>query len=334
MVMKHGGRGPGHISRWTKAAGSSGPSTALALDFTTGSLDARITASGGANGTRVNSSGVIVAATTPRFDYDPVTLAAKGVLVEEARTNLFLNSTIDGANLATQGVATSATPYTISFYGTGTITLTGTSTAGPIVGAGAYPNRQTLTFTPSAGTLTCTVSGTVQYAQIEAGSFATSYIPTAGATVTRTADSLSMTGTDFSSWYNQSEGTWVGVYDTAWGGGAPWGVSDGTTNSESVPYYSGADIFYYVIASAVGQDFLIGTGSGSPKLAVSYASADFAGCVDGGAVASQASGTVPTVSQLDLGHEVGGEYPLNGHILTLDYYNTRLPDATLQSLTT
>ena len=64
----------------------------LVLNFLQEIADSRITYSGGANGTRVNSSGNIVAATTPRFDYDPVTLAAKGLLVEEARTNLRLYS--------------------------------------------------------------------------------------------------------------------------------------------------------------------------------------------------------------------------------------------------
>lgn len=44
-------------------------------------------------------------------------------------------------------------------------------------------------------------------AQVEAGSFATSYIPTSGSTVTRSADFVEMSGTNFSSWYNQSEGT-------------------------------------------------------------------------------------------------------------------------------
>ena len=189
-------------------AASSGLNPTLSLDFLTPVLDGRITASGGANGTRLNSSGLIVAATTPRFDYDPVTLACKGLLVEEARTNLFLNSKIDGSNLSTQGVSVTAQVYTISFYGTGSITLSGAATA-TINGAGAYPNRVTSTFTPSAGTLTCTVAGTVQFAQIEVGSFATSFIPTAGSTVTRTADSLTMTGTNFSSWFNASEGTFV-----------------------------------------------------------------------------------------------------------------------------
>jgi uncharacterized phage protein (TIGR02218 family) len=66
----------------------------LALDFTASeTLDPRITISGGANGTRVNSSGVIVAAASaPRFDYDPVTGEKLGLLIEEARTNLMLAS--------------------------------------------------------------------------------------------------------------------------------------------------------------------------------------------------------------------------------------------------
>jgi hypothetical protein len=43
--------------------------------------------------------------------------------------------------------------------------------------------------------------------QVEAGAFPTSYIPTTASTVTRSADLADMTGTNFSSWYNQSEGT-------------------------------------------------------------------------------------------------------------------------------
>jgi hypothetical protein len=43
--------------------------------------------------------------------------------------------------------------------------------------------------------------------QVETGAFATSYIPTTSASVTRTADAASMTGTNLSSWYNNSAGT-------------------------------------------------------------------------------------------------------------------------------
>ena len=51
-------------------------------------------------------------------------------------------------------------------------------------------------------------------AQLETGSVATSYIPTSGSTVTRQADDLSITGSDFTDFYNQSEGTfYVEVID-------------------------------------------------------------------------------------------------------------------------
>ena len=70
----------------------------LALDFTTASLDSRITftrTTGASNPAAfVNSSGYITAATNdqPRFDYNPVTLACKGLLIEESRANLLLQS--------------------------------------------------------------------------------------------------------------------------------------------------------------------------------------------------------------------------------------------------
>lgn len=44
-------------------------------------------------------------------------------------------------------------------------------------------------------------------AQVEAGSFPTSYIPTTASTVTRTGDSASITGSNLTSFYNQNQGT-------------------------------------------------------------------------------------------------------------------------------
>jgi hypothetical protein len=85
--------------------------------------------------------------------------------VLSAKVNLLTGS----AALATQSVTTKAIPYTLKQTGTGTITLSGTSTAGPLVGPG------TLTFTPTAGTLTLTVTGSVTEAQLETGSVATRY---------------------------------------------------------------------------------------------------------------------------------------------------------------
>lgn len=67
----------------------------MALDFTTASLDSRVTFTRTGNtATVTNSSGFVVPinANLPRFDFDPVALTCKGLLIEESRTNVLLYS--------------------------------------------------------------------------------------------------------------------------------------------------------------------------------------------------------------------------------------------------
>lgn len=73
----------------------------LALNFTSASLDPRITFTrAGGTATRTNSSGYIelMAADTPRFDFNPLTLVCRGLLIEESRVNtLTYSQAIDNA---------------------------------------------------------------------------------------------------------------------------------------------------------------------------------------------------------------------------------------------
>ena len=69
-------------------------------DFAAGSLASSITFTRASTGWRYNSAGVLVPETTnvARFQYDPATLAPRGLLIEEAETNDFSRSAeIDNA---------------------------------------------------------------------------------------------------------------------------------------------------------------------------------------------------------------------------------------------
>jgi hypothetical protein len=143
--------------------------------------------SSAAGKTYVDASGVLrtAAANEVRVDYSS---GVGELLFEGGVRNLLLNSD----TLATQSVTTTGTTHTLSFRGTGTVTLSGTSTAGPLVGTGVN-DRVSLTFTATAGTLTLTVSGSVTTAQLQTGSIMTSYVPTGGASVLTTADIVPLT---------------------------------------------------------------------------------------------------------------------------------------------
>ena len=166
--------------------------------MTPGTLPSGVVFTRASTATYFDATGTLQTATsnTPRWDYNPTTLALNGLLIEEARTNLLLNS----ATLGTQSVTVTATPYLLSFYGTGTITKSGTA-SGALVGTGAFPARVSQTFTPTAGTLTLTVTGTVQNAQLEAGAFVTSYIPTTAAAATRAVDLRTCQSAPGSMWH-------------------------------------------------------------------------------------------------------------------------------------
>jgi hypothetical protein len=310
----------------------------MALDFTTGVLDSRVTISRALNtATRTNSSGVIeiVNANLPRFDYNPVTLAARGLLIEETRTNLFLNSLINGTSLSTQTVVVTAVAHTISFYGTGTITLTGAAIA-TVTGTGVYPNRQTLTFTPIVGGLICTVTGSVQYAQLEVGAFATSYIPTAATSVLRNADAVSMTGTNFSDWYNASQGAFF-VQATPTSNTSAIRVlidvaADANNRMTLQQYTSGifANLFVFVGGALQVNAYSLCT-AGDISSAIGYKINDFAIDTSVGIIQTDSSGTVVTPTFMRIGARQDGGIAANGHIQQISYWPQRLTNNEIQA---
>jgi hypothetical protein len=276
----------------------------------------------------------------PRFDHNPVTGESLGLLIEEQRSNLLLNS----GTLATQNVTVTAVAHTLSFTGTGTVTLSGTSTAGPLVGTGTgEANRVSLTFTPTAGTLTLTVSGTVTNAQLEIGAFRTSYIPTAGTAATRSADVCSISGSNFSGWYRQDEGSFFAdaIHTAAPIGGAARRMFEVNNASEAERLFAGFNTTT-AVQMLIQDDNVIQANLtltvpapiSTVKLAVAFALNNAGIVANGGAVSSDASCTTPTPTQLTIGYSSsGGNSTLNGHIRRLTYWPARLPNSMLQTIT-
>jgi hypothetical protein len=387
----------------------------LLLDFTnTSTLDPRITFTRSTTATFTGSNGLIQTAAidTPRFDYDPVTLAPLGLLIEEQRTNLLLQSAdlfengtgslnwqwttgvvTSNTQVAPDGTITADTITTTgaaqSIYQSATVAASTTYTFSAYVRLGtmlvndykiAVFNNNTLSFialdvvptqTPTTNGWTriqysfttpvgCTSirvypfrnsnaldSCTVFFggAQLEAGAFATSYIPTVASQVTRAADVAVMTGTNFSSWYNATEGTIFtesSVPYTMPGSNFPLvaSLNDGTANNRIENGYLTATLAGLEVAvggvGQVGQYPFVG-GAVLRRNAGAYKLNDFAISANAGAVLTDTVGTVPVVDRLRLGERTATSGTnanfLNGHIRKIAYYPRRLSNAALQGIT-
>ncbi len=117
--------------------------------------------------TRTGTQGAFdIDGTVDFFAADIPAIHSRGYHAYGALTNLLLNAGQNTA-LTTQSVTATAAAHTIAFIGTGSVTLSGTG-SGTLNGTGAT-NQVALTFTPTAGSLTVTVTGDVRYAVLMLG---------------------------------------------------------------------------------------------------------------------------------------------------------------------
>jgi len=185
--------------------------------------------------------------------------------------------------------------------------------------------------------------------QLEEAAYPTSYIPTTSSTVTRSADvyssatstrsadSASMTGDNFSEWYRQDEGTLyvdVDSFDSA----NAYVLTVGTASSgpRIQITYNGEHKLNTAVVDNSGT--IVVANLGGPEGATSYIAAgyaenDVAISLDGSSVYTDTSCTLPTVETLFIGSDQSSGVPLNGTIRKLTYYPKRLPNATLQAMT-
>lgn len=197
--------------------------------------------------------------------------------------------------------------------------------------------------------------------QMETGAFPTSYIPTTASTVTRSADVASMTGTNFSSWYNPTEGTMVAAFSTIYEGSqvtgrspGVWGLSQPATEYAFANGYgltvridtrqftinhrfitASVDIqegFTGAIASSTVQPYI------KQKVSFSYLPYLMRMSINGAAVTQFGDRNYNSLSQTALligTQRIGGAAirELTGHINRLTYYPRALKPNQLQYLT-
>jgi hypothetical protein len=187
----------------------------------------------------------------------------------------------------------------------------------------------------ASGSVVYTGNGTsgiyVWGAQLEVGSAATPYIPTTTAAVSVFE----------SSWYNQTEGTVFGVATINGIAAQNYiaAIDAGAGFADSHLYYAvtGTPRFETFVASTNQSQLIPAPATAltaGSQFAMGYAfkQNDFAASRNGGSVATDASGNIPTANRLAIGSS-GSGFQLNGTIKRLVYWGQRLPNTTLQQIT-
>jgi len=169
-------------------------------------------------------------------------------------------------------------------------------------------------------------------AQLEPNaSFPTSYIPTTSSTVTRATDLTSITGTNFSSWYNQSEGTAFAEYDGLKDYSRVLNLNTGKTLIVNRPIINSA---YDGVTETASEADLGLTLGDTRKSVTAYSGTTTTVTINGRVpVTGSSDFTSTTNTVIYLGGQGNDANVLNGHISRLTYFPERLPDATLQAIT-
>lgn len=167
----------------------------------------------------------------------------------------------------------------------------------------------------------------------EAGAFATSYIPTTTTSLTRNADAVSMTGTNFSDWYNATSGAILARsrQSVITGTRPSIYISDGTANNIISLRGLSANPELYIKATTDQTQIDAGTltANSSFGLVGAWTTDNCAAAINGGAAVTDTSATIPTVDRMLIGSD-GTNY-LNGQVERISYWPQRITNAEAQA---
>jgi hypothetical protein len=265
---------------------------------------------------------------------------------------VFANTTTDAINATFSVSGTAITAVSTSATGTGAAS----GASFEVFPNGWYLCR--LTGVPSTVTMADVrarinlgsyqrAAGTARFdwygAQLESGAFATSYIPTSGTAANRAADVASISGSNFSSWYRQDEGTVFAEATPIGDNGSNqfvYALAQGTGIAEEIFLLKtpGTNSITNTIRSSSSFEFSNSTDSLSPfgsnfKNAIGASSTSTNSAVNGVIQGLDTSVVMPTIDNLVLGRRANTTFLGNLLIRRLTYWPTRLPDDTLQTIT-
>jgi hypothetical protein len=176
-------------------------------------------------------------------------------------------------------------------------------------------------------------------AQLEEGSFPTSYIPTTGAAATRAADVVSISGSNFSSWYRQDEGTFFvdAAEPSAFVAYQAYLTLQGASITDEIRIWRlnlTTATFNHILNSATQGAINLVINTIANKIARSYSVAQgIVGSANGGSnVQATLSSTIP-VTSLRIGARGNNTFYGNRTYKRIAYYPKRLPNSQLQALT-
>jgi hypothetical protein len=284
----------------------------------------------------------------------PITIAS-GFLAPDGSMDAYeasniLDASSDRVYCASAAVSGS-TEYTGSLYVKGTAgevatietkRVSGATYAGASIAhvelTGSWQRVTGMTFTTAADNTqaavsvrkygTATTADTIQVwgAQFEAGSVATSYIPTSGSTVTRAADDLVISGSDFTNFWNTSEGTVYVEFQTEIGfNGTQRYVLGSQSNIARFCYLQGAsdhtttyDGGNILLSSYVPKEITRYAVTFEDSVAVDAMRASLNGTAE--QVAPHNGNLLSLPTQLNIGSTQAGFEQLNGHIKRMIYW--------------
>lgn len=203
----------------------------------------------------------------------------------------------------------------------------------------SFAGGATILIADADGSSTYTGNGTsgiyIFGAQLEQGSYPTSYIPTSGSAVTRVADECNNSAND--QVINSSEGVLYAEVAGSSNDTVRYSISDGSNSNNIYIELSSSAVIAVGRLSAVNQFSIFSpqTITNYNKIAIKYKQNDFALWINGVEVGTDTSGnTYPTNTLDSLQFNRGdGGVDFYGNVKDVRVYNTALTDQELASLT-